>query len=55
MVGMGMIKTKQIRVQLGGAALRLPIVLRPHEKSPPRPFLGRIRKGEDGNHPPLAA
>ena len=55
MIWMGVIKAKEIGVQLGGAPFRLPIVLRPHEEPPPRTFLGGIRKGKDGNRPPLTA
>ena len=50
MIRMRMIKPQQVAAQLARAAFRHSIVRRAHEKSAPRPFLGRVRQRNRRRH-----
>ena len=52
---MRMIEPEQLAAQLGRAALRLPIIRRPHQKPAPRTFFGRVRQRDDVGHRVVAA
>src|SRR5687768_4348915 len=53
-IGMRVVEAQQLGAQLGRAPLRLAVILRPHEKTTPRPLLGRARQRERGRDDAIA-
>src|SRR5688572_9900907 len=54
MIRMRVVEAKQVDTELAGAPFGLTIVLRTHEESAARSFLGRVRQREGGGHDTVA-